>query len=181
MTQGARNLEIKVGCGGDGLENIRLRMAGAGVEISQQLRQVDTYFRVPNGRLKLREIENVNDPACARAELIAYVRPDQASSRWSTYVVTNIPLAGVGSLVASLDATIGTLVRVVKRRDLAMWDSTRVHLDTVDGLGAFIELETVVDEQSDEAATAEHEHIVAALELDRWPLISSSYSDLLIS
>ena len=181
MTQGARNLEIKVGCGEDGLVDVRLRLDHAGVETSQRLHQVDTYFRVPTGRLKLREIEDVDDPASARAELIAYVRPDQATSRWSTYFVTNIPATEVGSLVASLDATVGTLVRVAKRRDIAIWDSTRIHLDTVDGLGAFIELETVIGEQSDENATAEHNRIAAALGLDRWPPISASYGDLLLA
>lgn len=181
MTQGARNLEIKVGCGEDGMADIRQRLLHAGVEVSQQLRQVDTYFRVPTGRLKLREIEDLDDSAPARAELIAYVRPDQATSRWSTYFVTRILPAEVGSLVSSLDATVGTLVRVAKRRDISIWDATRIHFDTVDGLGAFIELETVIGEQSDDNATAEHERIVAALGLDRWPPISTSYSDLLLA
>ena len=183
MTQGARNLEIKVGCGDEGLADIRQRLARAGVELSQRLQQVDTYFRVPTGRLKLREIEDVdaNDPASARAELIAYIRPDQAASRWSTYFVTSIPVAEVGALVASLDATVGTLVQVAKRRDITIWDSTRIHLDTVDGLGAFVELETVLGDQSDERATAEHERIVTALGLDRWQPISISYSDLLLA
>lgn len=183
MTRGARNLEIKVGCGDEALADIRQRLARAGVEVSQRLQQVDTYFRVPTGRLKLREIEDVdvNDPTSARAELIAYVRPDQAASRWSTYYVTVIPPAEVGNLIASLDATVGTLVRVAKRRDIAIWEATRIHLDTVDGLGGFVELETVIGDQSDEGATAEHERIVTALGLERWPPISSSYSDLLLA
>ena len=177
---GARNLEIKVECREVGLSDVRQRLARRGVELSSRLRQVDTYFRVPHGRLKLREILDYDHPAGARAELIGYVRPDEAASRWSTYHVTAIGVGEVASLLASLEATLGKLVRVAKRRDVAILDTTRIHLDEVEGLGAFIELETVIEGQSEAEATAEHRRIVAELGLDRWAPISGSYSDLLL-
>lgn len=177
---GARNLEIKVECGEAGLADVRQRLERRGTRLSSRLRQVDTYFRVPHGRLKLREILDYDHPAGARAELIGYVRPDKAASRWSTYHVTAIAPGEVASLLASLEATIGRLVQVAKRRDVAILDATRIHLDEVEGLGAFIELETVIDGQSEDAATVEHRRIVAELGLDRWPPISGSYSDLLM-
>ncbi|HWV35972.1 MAG TPA: class IV adenylate cyclase [Thermomicrobiales bacterium] len=177
---GARNLEIKVECGEAGLADVRHRLERRGIALSSRLRQVDTYFRVPHGRLKLREIDDLDGGAASRAELIGYVRPDEAASRWSTYHVTAIAPDEVASLLASLEATIGRLVRVAKRRDVAIQDATRIHLDVVEGLGAFIELETVIEGQSEAAATAEHRRIVAELGLDRWSPISGSYSDLLL-
>jgi adenylate cyclase class IV len=145
------------------------------------MRHVDTYFRVVHGRLKLREIEDLDRTRSAAAELIGYVRPDASTSRWSSYSVTEIGAGETESLRTSLDGTLGILVRVAKRRDVAIWDATRVHLDVVDGLGAFVELETVIDGQSDIDAVAEHNRIIAALGLDRWEPISGSYSDLLLA
>jgi len=177
----ARNLEIKVACGADGLADIRARLEAEGVAVAERLRQIDTYFAVPNGRLKLREIADLDEVDGAEAKLIGYVRPDTESSRWSTYHVATIAPSEAPALLASLDVTIGTRVRVAKRRDIALWDATRVHLDEVERLGAFVELETVIAEQSEDDAMREHERIVLALGLDRWAPISGSYSDLLLN
>jgi homotetrameric cytidine deaminase len=101
--------------------------------------QRDTYFRVPSGRLKLREEEP------GGAHLISYARPDDADVRVSSYRV--VP-AGDGTL-AALTETLGVDVVVEKRRHLLLWENVRIHLDEVTGLGSFIELEAVAEDDSD--------------------------------
>ena len=105
------------------------------------LRQRDTYFRARSGRLKLREEEP------GGAVLIQYDRPDAADARESRYRLTRVQ--DPDDLRASLDAALGTLVVVDKERHLLLWDGVRIHLDTVDGLGSFVELEGVAPPESD--------------------------------
>src|SRR3954471_11496304 len=109
------------------------RARALGAEDRGELRQCDTYFAVPRGRLKLREQEP------GGAELIAYERPDAAAARESRYRIA--PVTDATALREALDAALGTTVVVDKRRHLLLWDGVRIHLDHVDGLGDFVELE----------------------------------------
>jgi adenylate cyclase class IV len=159
------------------------------------MRQRDTYFLARHGRLKLREWsrEDANpetaDPggdgeAGERgATLIAYDRPDDAGTRLSDYLLCSVP--DPDALREALARSLGIWLVVEKRRRLCRWGHTRIHFDRVAGLGAFLELETVVDHFTgstiarQEAAEAEHRLVIAALGLDRLPAIAGSYSDLL--
>ncbi|MGC4191469.1 MAG: class IV adenylate cyclase [Thermomicrobiales bacterium] len=181
----ARNLEIKVACGGDGLAGVVARLADLGTSVGERLAQVDTYFRVLHGRLKLRTIAHARGDESTgpliRAELIGYERTDRDSSRWSSYRVVVISPEEADTLRTVLASTIGVLVTVTKRRDIAIAGQTRIHLDRVEGLGSFIELETVISTQSDVEAATEHRHVADALGLGRWPTVPGSYSDLLLA
>jgi homotetrameric cytidine deaminase len=142
-----------------------------GAEDRGVLRQRDTYFRTRRGRLKLR----VQEPG--GATLIQYDRPDAAQARESRYRLSPVP--DPEELRASLDAALGTLVVVDKQRHLLLWDGVRIHLDTVDGLGSFVELEGVAAPESDLAG--EHEkvaHLQAALGIEE--VLTDSYSDRLL-
>ena len=97
--------------------------------------QRDTYFRVGEGRLKLREEEP------GGAHLISYSRPDDASVRVSAYRVVPAP----EGLLPALTESLGVDVVVEKRRHLLLWETVRIHLDEVTGLGSFVELEAVAD------------------------------------
>ncbi len=142
-----------------------------GAEDRGVLRQRDTYFRARAGRLKLRE----EDPG--GAALIQYDRPDAAEARESRYRLT--PVEDPDELRASLDAALGTLVVVDKERHLFLWDGVRIHLDTVDGLGSFVELEAVAPPDSDLAPEREKvAHLQAALGIDQ--VLTDSYSDRLL-
>jgi homotetrameric cytidine deaminase len=135
------------------------------------LRQRDTYFRARSGRLKLREEEP------GGATLIQYDRPDAARARESRYRLTAVP--DPDELRASLDAALGTLVVVDKERHLLLWEGVRIHLDTVQGLGSFVELEGVAPADSD--LGAEHEKVArlrAALQIG--DVLTDSYSDQLL-
>jgi homotetrameric cytidine deaminase len=109
------------------------------------LTQRDTYFGALDGRLKLREEDG-------GATLIAYARADAATARTSAYHLAPVP--DVAATTAALEAAIGITVVVAKRRRLLLWQDVRIHLDEVEGLGAWVELEAVAPPESD--LTAEH-------------------------
>jgi homotetrameric cytidine deaminase len=135
------------------------------------LRQRDTYFRARSGRLKLREEDG------STAVLIQYQRPDAAAARESQYRLTRVE--DPDELRASLDAALGTLVVVDKERHLFLWDGVRIHLDTVEGLGSFVELEGVAPEGSDLGPEREKVARLQA-ELGIETILTDSYSDRLL-
>lgn len=165
-----RNIELKTRC---------RDLAGA-VAIVRQLsplvdtgiqHQIDTYFRVPNGRLKLREIVGV------RAELIWYDRSNEAKSRRSEYRLT--PISHPAELKASLAAALGLRGEVVKHRHVLLWHNVRIHLDEVDELGSFIEFEAVMSAGQDEATGHERlKHLCEVLHLSPADYLDRSYADL---
>src|SRR4051794_11233272 len=101
-----RNIELKVPV--TDLAAVRALLPGLGAVPAGLLWQVDTYFLVPNGRLKLREAET--------AELIAYSRPDDVGARVSEYLLA--PVAAPGPLKEALARALGIRVVVGKRREL---------------------------------------------------------------
>lgn len=186
----ARNLELKVGCGSDALADMRSRLAATNPALGEhgRMRQVDTYYQVPRGRLKLRQIDRLlpdesdaDDPAGCSAELIGYDRPQVPGSRWSTYRVATVNPRAAQDLHDALALTHDVLVRVVKRREVVQVGMTRVHFDEVEDLGGFVELETVIQAQGENDAMREHEAVIALLKLDRFQPIPGSYSDLLLA
>lgn len=162
-----RNLEIKAR-DADPRRSLELALA-LGAEDRGQIHQRDTYFKTATGRLKLR------NQSPGAAELIQYRRPDAAGPRTSDYRI--VPVAEADSLCAALDAALGTLVVVEKRRRLLLADGVRIHLDEVEGLGSFLELEAV---GADGSEAANMDRLRDALEVDPESLVAGSYSDLLL-
>lgn len=166
-----RNIEIKVRV--PDLELVRHDLIALGAVFRWSGVQTDTYFRVRQGRLKLREI-----PDCEPATLIAYARPDEISSRISQYQL--LPISEPATMKQMLGDTLGVLANVRKTRELYIYGETRIHLDQVDGLGTFVELETVLGEQTMEIARQEHQLVSTKLRLQEHESIALSYSDLII-
>ena len=166
MTELRRNLEIKAR-DADPRRTLEAALA-IGAEDHGELTQRDTYFGGARGRLKLRE-QTPGEP-----ELIQYRRPDEAGPRTSEF--RNVPVAAADALKTALDAALGTLVVVDKRRRLLLWEGVRIHLDDVDGLGTFVELEA--PEDGDQAAKVER--LSEALAIADDDLIAGSYADLLL-
>src|SRR5262249_19316191 len=132
----------------------------------------DTYFQVPHGRLKLREIEG------KRAVLIWYERPDCPGVRTSAYYL--VPVTEAALLRAALSGALGLRGQVNKRREIYLWHNVRVHLDEVAGLGTFIEFEAVLSGAEEEAASpARLDQLSAALGIDPAGALAPSYADLL--
>jgi adenylate cyclase class IV len=175
-----RNIELKVACTSGQLADITRRMNERQLSAIHHLGQIDTYFRVPHGRLKLREIDASGERS---AELIQYHRPDDPGARTSTYRRIPVAVDQTASLTAALCDALGELATVRKRRAVAIWRSTRIHLDQVDGLGQFVELETVLgmDPDSAEVGRIEFDDVVEWLGLASLEAIPGSYSDLLIA
>ncbi len=154
-------------------ETTAARCLSLGARDRGVLEQRDTYFTARCGRLKLRE------QAGAASELIAYRRDDDAQASESSYVRAPVPAGD--ELAEALDTALGTVVVVVKRRRLLTWQGVRIHLDEVQGLGAFVELEAVLPEAGDLATAREKvARLRAELEIPEEALVSVGYSDLLL-
>lgn len=136
--------------------------------------QRDTYFAGRHGRLKLRE------EGGSIAELIAYRRLDTTEAEQSAFI--RAPAADPALLREALDAALGETVVVVKRRRLFMWEHVRIHLDDVEGLGTFIELEAMVGPglNSAEEASAKVAGLRSELAIADDALVAVGYSDLLL-
>jgi len=134
--------------------------------------QEDTFFNVPQGRLKLRVL------APDRAELIYYTRPDQEGPKRSDYHIAH--MSDPENLKHVLELAYGVRGVVKKTRYLYLVGQTRVHLDDVQGLGQFMELEVVMrDGQGDAEGQAIAEDLMASLGVERDDLIVGAYMDLL--
>ncbi|HMJ01943.1 MAG TPA: class IV adenylate cyclase [Conexibacter sp.] len=170
MTEARRNVELKA-TDPDPARSLGVcRALGASDE--GELWQRDTYYAVASGRLKLREQEP------GRPHLIHYARADRPEQRESRYRIAEVA-DGAATHVA-LEAALGVECVVVKRRRLFLWNDVRIHLDRVDGLGAFVELEAVAPPASD--LTLEHERIATlreALAIADDRLVPHGYAALL--
>ena len=134
--------------------------------------QTDTYFRCPNGRLKLRQIEH------APAQLVWYERPDEEGPAASDYRL--VPVANPETLKAALASAYGIWCVVRKRREIYLYENVRIHLDEVEGLGAFLEFEAVLGpEVDDEKGRAQLAELCQRMSVKSSELLAVSYSDLL--
>jgi predicted adenylyl cyclase CyaB len=135
-------------------------------------RQRDIFFHVPAGYLKLRRVEG--EPG----ELIAYTREPGTEPRPSDYEIATV--ADPEAVESALTRALGVLGVVEKTRRLYTWRHTRIHLDTVSGLGEFLELEAVAREISLEEARGEAETVISCLGLDRGAFLDRPYLELLL-
>jgi homotetrameric cytidine deaminase len=170
VSEARRNVELKA-LDPDPARSLERALA-LGAEDHGVIVQRDTYFRVREGRLKLREEEP------GEAHLIAYSRPDAAAVRVSSYRV--VPVPDPAGLLAALAETNGVDVVVEKRRRLLLWENVRIHLDAVEGLGSLLELEAVAEPGSD--LTRERRQVAQlreALDIRDEALREGSYADAL--
>jgi adenylate cyclase, class 2 len=186
------NIEIKARCADPvrartTLLKLRARLVGPDY-------QTDTYFRVPHGRLKLREGEIENN-------LIFYARPDQDGPKRSDVILYGTRPGA--DLKAVLTAALGTLVAVEKRREIYFIEvsdievagdpsapararareNVKVHVDTVTGLGSFVEIEAIDLDGTlgPDLLEAQCRRLMARLSIDEADLVSASYSDLILN
>lgn len=171
MPASSRNIELKA-ADPDPRRTLELALA-LGAEDRGEIVQRDTYFASAHARLKLRE------QTPGESELIQYLRADSADPGASEYRIVAAP--DPTALREALDSALGTLVVVEKRRRLLLSEGVRIHLDEVDGLGSYLELEAVAAPDSD--LTAEHDKVDrlrGELRVGDGALVAGSYSDLLL-
>ena len=165
-----RNIEIKLRV--DSIDALLPRARALAGADARTMLQDDSFFRVAHGRLKLREFGD------GSAELIHYLRVDDAEARASDYL--RVPVADAPALREALARGCGLRGRVRKRRWLLMLGQTRLHLDRVEGLGDFVELEVVLqDGQSDAEGRAIAAGWMQRLGLLQAPRVAVAYVDLL--
>ncbi len=164
------NIEIKARV--KDFEAARARAQALSDSPVQIIPQTDTFFRTTTGRFKLRVF------AADRAQLVYYDRPDLEGPKRSEYFIfdTDEP----DHLLRVMSRALGVRGVVKKTRYLYLVDQTRIHLDDVDGLGRFIELEVVLrDGQTDEQGQKLAQDLMEKLQIAREDLIDGAYMDLM--
>jgi predicted adenylyl cyclase CyaB len=164
------NIEIKARV--HNLAGLRSRAEALSDTPVQVIPQEDTFFHVPKGRLKLRRLRP------DLAQLVYYERPDQDGPKRSTYHIfeTHDP----EGLKTALSLALGVRGVVRKTRYLYLTGQTRIHLDDVEGLGQFMELEVVLrDGQSEAEGQSIAEDLMARLGVRKEDLLEGAYMDLL--
>jgi len=166
----ARNIEIKAR-----IENVALltpKVAELASEGPLEIAQDDTFFACNQGRLKLRAFSN------DAGELIFYQRANQTGPKESFFLRS--PTTSPGILRESLSLAYGQIGRIRKYRTLFLVGRTRVHLDRVEGLGHFLELEVVlVDDEPAEQGIREASDLMAHLGIQPGQLVEGAYLDLM--
>ncbi|MEK7546742.1 MAG: class IV adenylate cyclase [Patescibacteria group bacterium] len=165
------NIEIKARC--DNHEKVRnfLKSRKAGFRGIDH--QVDTYFKVGAGRLKLREgnIENY---------LIFYERENKEGPKQSKVNLFKTPPKS--SLKDILTQALGVLVIVDKKREIYFIENVKFHIDTVKDLGTFMEIEAIDSDGNigKEKLLEQCNNYIKSFDISENDLISVSYSDLLL-
>jgi predicted adenylyl cyclase CyaB len=168
----ARNVEIKARVAS--IDALLPRARALAQRDAERIAQDDTFFHVPHGRLKLREF------ADGSAELIHYQRADTPHAKLSDY--RRVPMPDAAALREALERALGIVGRVRKQRMLLLAGQTRIHLDRVEGLGDFIELEVVLhDDQSEAEGARIADDLMHELGLHNAERIAGAYLDLLLA
>jgi adenylate cyclase class 2 len=163
-------IEFKARCS----DHARLReiLKSKNAQFAGEDHQIDSYFRVPRGRLKLREgaIQNA---------LVFYHRPNQAGPKQSNVVLAKLPVQS--DVLEVLTKALGVMAVVDKRREIYFVDNVKIHLDRVEGLGEFVEVEAIgalneVAELREQCTAFQGE-----FGIKQEDFIEGSYSDLLLA
>ncbi|MFK8101464.1 MAG: class IV adenylate cyclase [Saprospiraceae bacterium] len=166
-----KNVEIKARC--QQIDQIRTILENRQADFKGIDHQIDTYFNVPQGRMKLREgnIEN---------NLIHYLRSDQAGPKTST--VTLYQSQPDSSLKILLAQALGVMTTVDKKRAIYYLKNVKFHLDEVEQLGNFVEIEAIdTDGSISEATLLEQcQYYLDLFQIKAADLIENSYSDLIL-
>lgn len=145
----------------------------SGAERVGRFRQTDTYFSLGGRRLKLRSVEGKRE-----GQLVYYERPDEGGVRESLVLLADLPDGA--AVLDILRRTFPVLAEVRKTREIYRMEGVQIHLDTVDGLGKFIEFEKAVSGDAErQAGRAQLEALGRYFQIDPDDLMASSYSDLL--
>jgi predicted adenylyl cyclase CyaB len=166
----ARNIEIKARI--DSVQALAQRVAKLADSGPTEILQDDTFFACAGGRLKLRIFSDTE------GQLIFYCRQDNLGPKESIYYIS--PTTSPHALLNVLSRAYGQIGRVKKRRTLFLIGRTRVHIDHVDQLGDFVELEVVLgDNEAAAAGMAIAEDLLVQLGISRGQLVERAYIDLL--
>jgi len=164
-----RNIEIKARC--HDLNTFEDQLKRLAVQFEGEDAQTDTFFTVPEGRLKLRESQLYGN------FLIPYVRSDQKGPRPADYSL--IPLEDVEKVKGLLSSILGVKGFLRKIRRIYLYENVRIHIDQVEDLGTFIELEAVVSKSDDEGVSRNKiDRLLEYFNIEDDDLIAKAYIEL---
>jgi len=165
------NIEIKARCTNP--DRIRTILQGHNADFKGTDHQIDTYFEVPEGRLKLRQ-------GTIEQNLIFYRRPDSKTPKPSD--INLVPAEHPDKLHALLDNALGTKVVVDKKREIYFIGNVKFHIDEVKKLGSFVEIEAIDEDGSigEAKLRKQCQKYLDLFEIEEKQLIAKSYSDLLM-
>ena len=165
------NVEIKARCNNPG--RIRQLLEEQEADFKGTDHQTDTYFEVPEGRLKLRQ-------GSIEQNLIYYQRPDSASPKASN--INLVSAEHPKELHQLLTNALPTLVVVEKKREIYFIDNVKFHIDEVEQLGNFVEIEAIDEDGSvgNEKLHAQCQKYLSLFDIQEEDLVAESYSDMLI-
>lgn len=164
------NIEIKARV--QDFESLRVIAERLSDTPCQVIPQEDTFFYCHDGRLKLREL------GPDRGQLVYYQRQDTNGPKHSEYKIfeTGNP-AGLKTILAEAFGIRGV---VIKQRYLYLCGQTRIHLDDVQGLGRFMELEVMLAPgQTDADGQAIARELMEKLGIGEMDLIDTAYMDMI--
>ena len=167
------NIEIKAKC--NDLQRIRQLLEDSSAEFKGVDHQVDTYYKVPKGRLKLRQgnIEN---------SLIFYDRPNEAGPKRADVSLFCTDTPGGSQLHEVLTDALKTLIVVDKQREIYFINNVKFHIDTVEGLGNFVEIEAIDKDGmlGIEKLQQQCNYYINLFGITDTDLVTVSYSDLIL-
>ncbi len=168
----SKNVEIKARF--NELDRGHLKARSLGAQFVGKDQQIDTYFNVPRGRLKLRQ------SSLSGNFLIPYLRPDALGAKNSQYVL--LPVEDVAATKTLLGQMFGLRLIVEKERHIYLWENVRIHLDEVKNLGRFLEFEAVVDAaHSAETCKEQVAFLLKHFDIPETNLIAQSYADMMFA
>lgn len=166
------NLNVEIKARYENLDKGRAILKSKNAEFKGEDYQIDTYFNVPKGRLKLREgnIEN---------GLIYYERPDTSSPKSSKFEKCDIDTSS--NLKNVLANSLSVLRVVDKKREIYFLDNIKIHLDSLEGLGTFIEFEArkIHPKHTEKYLLDQVEKCLKLFEVNNSDLCTHSYSDMI--
>ncbi|GAA5521842.1 class IV adenylate cyclase [Aliifodinibius salicampi] len=165
------NIEIKAHCNNP--DAIRDILQKHGADFIGTDHQVDIYFQVPQGRLKLRR-------GTIEQKLIFYQRNNQKGPKSSD--IHLVPATHPQKMQALLENALGTKVTVDKQREIYFIDNVKFHIDEVKELGSFMEIEAIDEDRTvgEEKLQQQCQKYMALFNIQEEDLVAESYSDLLL-
>lgn len=165
------NIELKAQCAD--LESFEEKAKLLPHSLDGHDKQIDTFFKVPEGRLKLRESSLYGN------FLIPYVRENESGPKRSDYDL--LPVKEVNSLKRILATMFGILIVVKKERTIYLHENVRIHIDRVENLGNFIEFEAVVESESHvEKNRDKLQNLITYFGLSPDSFVQNAYAEMLM-
>ncbi len=166
------NIEIKARC--DNLKKARTLLKTLGASFSVRTRQIDTYYEVPQGRLKMRQSSEEDFDA-----LIFYEREDISGPKRSN--VKRFEIEDACVLKEVLDSALKVKTVVDKTREIWWLDNVKIHLDDVKWLGKFVEFEVITAAEKDiPKSRSRANELIRLFEIHESELLKKSYSDMML-